>query len=171
MRRRVLSLLKELDGALARLKKPPKPRMPLVENIERIEPPELREAVERNIAYIKYYYEMDNLCTLTLHALGVIDDLLEELEQPVQKLKEEYGPGYIRLKTVRNSRGKKYTYLVYTVYAPRRDIYLPKNMYDELLLAKKLKKLRRRLLSESENVCNEASRAKAYISRYVIPIQ
>jgi len=167
MRRRVTSLLKELDGALARLKKPPKPRMPLVENIE---PPELREAVERNLVYIKYYYEMDNLCTLTLHALGVIEDLLEELEQPMQKLKEEYGPGYIRLKTVRNSRGKKYAYLVYTVYEPRRDIYLPRNLYDELLLAKKLKKLRRRLLSESENVCNEASRAKAYISKYVIPI-
>jgi len=170
MRRRVTSLLKELDRALARLKKPPKPRMPLIENIERIEPPELREAVERNIAYIKHYYEMDNLCTLTMQALDVIEDLLEELAQPMQKLREEYGPGYTRLKTVRNSRGKKYVYLVYTVYEPRRDIYLPRNLYDELLLAKKLKKLRRRLLSESENVCNEASRVKTYISRYVIPI-
>jgi len=116
--------------------------------------------------YVKSFYEYDYWCSKFSSLIDTIDDLIDEIidKRFIDALKYAYGDGRIRLKVVKNSSGKRYVYPVFTVYKTHRDIYLPKSYLKRIKLARRLRKVKRKIKPISEDVCLTRDRLREYIS-------
>jgi len=129
-----------------------------------------KDAVDSRKGLIERYYMLESMCSDTGHAINVVDELIEKLMEDVYALREAYGSGYVRLKTVKGKNKKRYVYPVYTTLPDRKDIYLSKGVLRKIKDVRMLKRLRRALLRKNIEVCREADHMREAIRINLGPI-
>lgn len=122
----------------------------------------IRESVERNWGYIQLYYEFNEWCNRIEEALATARELEHELRKPIEELAKAYGPGYLRLKTIK-AKGKRYVYPVYRARESKRDIYLSKGYITRIRRLRLVKRIIRELNARAIEVCREAENTRRYL--------
>jgi len=177
-RRREKELWTRLREALRALKKPPRAPEVDVEGLanavllraalgdKRASPEKLRaiirEAIERNLVYIRRYYALERRCSAIGGALNIAEELEELLKKPVKELERAYGPGYLKLK-VTKVKGRTYVYPLYRVTGSKRDIYLSKSYIFKIKRLREVKEVIRKLKARAAKVCRDAEHMRDYL--------